>query len=88
MKMATVLNRVAQVIRDLKTLKVIEDEDISKFYYNKSEKAYHITIITLSNKSLITIVACFKQEFQDKDVITEFLMTTGGNIFMCRILAD
>ena len=71
----TLLERVAQVIRDLETVWVITDDDFRKFSLSKTETKKEKAQVTINLKRSIhdeeteneieTIKACFKQEFQD-----------------------
>lgn len=68
----TILERVAQVIRDLKMMGVVKQEDKMGFMFSRDIRGYDVRI-KLSNLStreidddLETIRRCFNDEFQKK----------------------
>ena len=70
----TLLERVAQVIRDLETVWVITKDDKREFSLSETEKQEAYVSITLerslhskeyTEKEVKTIKACFEQEFQN-----------------------
>lgn len=69
----TVSERIARVIRDLETLRIISDETLIGFIFEEDKTAYHVNIELKvrrvreeTEEVLKTIQAVFKREFSNK----------------------
>ena len=96
--MATILNRVAQAVRDLKMLNVIKENDDVRFCFLEERSCYFVWIILCEERpnqdfegNLTTIKNCFEQEFQEeisKSRIASKEKLNLRNEFKCFISAN